>query len=94
MATEITERYTQHRQPGEDIRTEIVRGTIDTDGSGNGTLTVPIDEYGAAPIVQVTSGSGAAANVTANGFDLSISGGTASSTVDVECLVNGPAGVA
>lgn len=94
MATEITDRYTQYKQPGEDIRVEIIRGTIDTDGSGNGTLSVPLDGYGADPIVQVTSGSGSAANVTANGFDISISGGTASTTVTVEALVHGPAGVA
>ena len=93
MATEITDRYTQTRYPGAFHR-EIVRGTIDTDASGNGTLSVNLDGYGADPIVQVTSDAGSAANVTPNGFDLSISGGTASTTVSVEALVDGPPGVA
>lgn len=93
MATEITDRYTQQRYPGAFHR-EIVRGTIDTDGSGNGTLSVPLDGYGARPVVQVTSDTGSATNVGPDGFDLSISGGTANTTVSVEALVDGPPGVA
>lgn len=93
MATEITDRYTQTRYPGAFHR-EIVRGTIDTDGSGNGTLSIDIDGYGATPTVQVTSDAGTAANVTPNGFDVEIAGGATSSTVDVEVLVDGPPGVA
>lgn len=94
MATEITDRYDEFRQPGEQLQVELLRGTIDTDGSGNGTLTVSLEGYGDAPIVQVTSDAGSAANVTANSFDLTISGGTASTTVTVEALVTGPVGVA
>lgn len=93
MATEITERHVQHRQPG-GFNEEIVRGTVDTDGTGAGSLTVPLDGYGESPVVQITSDAGAAANVTANSFDFDITGGTASSTVDVEALVHGPGGIA
>lgn len=93
MATTLTERHTQNRVPG-GFEMELVRGTVDTDGSGAGSLTIPIDGYGTAPAVITTSANTSAANVTANSFDLAVSGGPASSTVDVAALVAGPAGVA
>ena len=93
MATEITDHYRQSRYPGSFHR-EIYRATIDTDANGDGTLSISLDGYGATPVVQVTSDVGSAANVTANGFDVEISGGPANSTVDVEALVDGPPGVA
>jgi hypothetical protein len=94
MATQVTERHADSTRPGRDVRTEIVRGTIDTDTNGDGTLTVQIDGYGDTPVTQATSTHGSTTNVTPDSFDIAVSGGPTSTTVDVEALVNGPSGVA
>lgn len=93
MATELTERHVASTQPG-GMKEEVVRGTVDVDANGDGTLTVPLDGYGMVPVVQATSANTAAENTTPNSVDLVVTGAAADSTVDVEAIVHGLPGVA
>ncbi|WP_273835136.1 hypothetical protein [Halococcus sp. PRR34] len=93
MATTITERHVASTQPG-GMKEEVVRGTVDTDANGDGTLSVPLAGYGMVPVVQATSANTAGQNATPNGVDLAVTGAAASSTVDVEAVIHGLPGVA
>ena len=95
MTTEVTNRYRDSRYaPGQNV-TEVVKATVDTDGSGNGSLTgiALSEEFGDAPVAVMGEGSDAAAtvaNVTADSFDITVSGSsTVSGTVNVNVVLVG-----
>lgn len=94
MATEVTSRESgSDAYPGA-AATEAVHGTVDTDGTGNGTLSVTFGaNFSGAPVAVVGATADAATtvqNVTADGADIAVSGSsTTSGTVNVSAVFIG-----
>ena len=98
MADAVTEHYADDGPyPGAGVG-EVVKATVDTDGSGNGSITgiSTLAPYSASPVAVMGEESDAAAtvaNVTRTSFDISVSGSsTTSGTVTVHVLLRGPGG--
>jgi hypothetical protein len=93
MATETTVEDDAPRQDPREAGQERREGTVDLDGSGNGSITVNLSgeltDHGLGLFGTATSGSGTASlsNLTADSVDLSVSGGTASTEETWELVV-------
>lgn len=94
MATETTVVDNAPAEDPREVRQERRAGTIDLDGSGNGSITVSLTGelhslgLGLMANATVSDGSVSVSNLTVDSVDLSVSGGTASTTVDFELVVS------
>jgi hypothetical protein len=106
MTTEVTQhRETAFGQTTKRQRSKLLEATIDTDSSGNGSVTVEFSEYfqddtdelrrpfASTPWVFIEQSSDPAAeiqNLTADSMDIAVSGSsTTSGTVTVRALAIG-----
>jgi len=94
MATETTQFERAPREDPREVAQETAEGTIDLDGNGDGSITVSLtgdlSTAGLGLLAEATADDGTASvsNVTATSVDVSISGGTASTTASFELVVS------
>lgn len=94
MATEVTNQDLAPREDPREMGQEYAEGTVDVDGSGNGTLTVSLSgelsELGLGLLTEATADDGTAttSSVGPDSVDVDVSGATADSTVTVELVVS------
>lgn len=94
MATEVTDQDVAPREDPREVGQEYATGTVDLDGSGNGTLTVSLSgtlsDLGLGLLAEASSDDGTASvsNLGPDSVDVDVSGGTADGTATVEVVVS------
>ena len=86
MATEVTVTELASRADGREVGQELGKGTVDLDGTGAGSLTVPLSgdlsDLGRGLLAEATAADGTAAvsNLSPDSVDIDVTGGTADAT--------------